>query len=30
VVTTSVLLLLFQGIEIFRKYRNQMASLDFN
>ncbi len=29
VVTTSVLLLLLQGIEMFRKYKKQMASLDF-
>lgn len=29
VVTTSVLLLLFQGIEMLRKYRKQMALLDF-
>jgi hypothetical protein len=30
VVTTSVLLLLLQGIQMFRKYRKQMASLDVN
>ena len=30
VITTSVLLLLLQGIEMFRKYKKQMALLDVN
>jgi hypothetical protein len=30
VITTSVFVLLFQGIDMFRKYKKQMASLDFN